>query len=113
LPERLSVRDAIPPESQRENRDQRLVSADLRESSGDEGAGIHGPREGSRGRGLTDQRVEIAASVAVPRRATRSDCIRERSMNTVSTSTIFEMTPSASRSSTYPIGHTETVRVTT
>jgi len=34
-------------------------------------------------------------------------------MSTVSTSTTFEMTPSASRSSTYPMGHTETVRVTT
>src|SRR5207249_1641657 len=113
LSERLPVRDAIPPEGERENRDQRLLPLDFRESRGDEGAGIHRPRDGSRGRGLIHYRPDAAAAFVVLRRATRSDCIRERRRSAVSTSTTFEMTPSASRSSMYPIGHTETVRVTT
>src|SRR2546422_8140441 len=66
----------------------------------------------SRGRSLTDYRLETAAAADDLRRAMRSDCIRERSMSTVNASTTFEMTPSASSSSTVPIGHTETVRVT-
>src|SRR6266566_3530088 len=61
LPERVRVDDALPTEGEREDRVERLIPVDLRESGRDERAGVQGPREGSRGRGVTAQRPAAAA----------------------------------------------------
>src|SRR5207245_2512407 len=112
LAERLRVHDAVPPESQRENRPQRLLPAHLREPRGDEGARVSAPRERGRGRNLKPYRLGAAVRIVL-RRSARADRINETRKSTVRTSTIFEIRPSASTSSMVPIGQMDTVRVTT